>query len=102
MTAETTDEQFDIARRLQAHEAALRESEARYHRAEDRHRFLDALARQTAASTDADAILAITTQMVGEHLGLAICAYADMDADQDGFTIRGDWAAPGSPSITGH
>ncbi|MDB5556080.1 MAG: sensor/response regulator hybrid [Rhizobium sp.] len=101
MTAET-DEQFDIARRLQAQEAALRESEARYHRAEDRYRFLDALARETAASPDADAILTITTRMVGEHLGLAICAYADMDADQDGFTIRGDWSAPGSPSITGH
>ena len=25
-----------------------------------------------------------------------------MDADQDGFTIRGDWSAPGSPSIVGH
>jgi GAF domain-containing protein len=25
-----------------------------------------------------------------------------MDADQDGFTIRGDWCAPGSPSILGH
>jgi GAF domain-containing protein len=25
-----------------------------------------------------------------------------MDADQDGFTIRGDWGAPGSPSIVGH
>ncbi|UVC09504.1 response regulator [Rhizobium sp. TH2] len=101
MTAET-DEQFDIARRLQAQEAAFRESEARYRRAEDRYRFLEALARETAASTDADAILAITTRMVGEHLNLAICAYADMDADQDGFTIRGDWSAPGSPTITGH
>ncbi len=25
-----------------------------------------------------------------------------MDPDQDGFTIRGDWAAPGSPHIVGH
>ena len=33
---------------------------------------------------------------------MAICAYADMDVDQDGFTIRGDWSAPGSPSIVGH
>ena len=25
-----------------------------------------------------------------------------MDADQDGFTIRGDWAAPGAMHIIGH
>ena len=41
--------------------------------------------------------------MVGEHLGVSICAYADMDPDdQDGFTIRGDWAAPGAMHIVGH
>ena len=39
--------------------------------------------------------------MVAEHLALSNCAYADMDPDQDGFTIRGDWAAPGSLSIRG-
>jgi PAS domain S-box-containing protein len=75
--------------------AALRASEARL-------RFLDALGRQTMASTDADEILATTTRMVGEELGVSICAYADMDEDGDGFTIRGDWAAEGSASIVGH
>jgi PAS domain S-box-containing protein len=40
--------------------------------------------------------------MVAEHLGLSNCAYADMDEDEDGFTIRGDWSAPDSPSIVGH
>jgi PAS domain S-box-containing protein len=73
----------------------LRESEARL-------RFLDALGKRTAALTDADAILAITTRMVGEELGVSNCAYADMDEDQDGFTIRGDWARQGSRSIVGH
>ncbi|MBC8037981.1 MAG: PAS domain-containing protein, partial [Rhizobiales bacterium] len=76
-------------------EAALRGSEARL-------RFLDALGKQSARSKDADAIMAITTRMVGEHLRVAVCAYADMDEDQDGFTIRGDWSAAGSPSIVGH
>jgi PAS domain S-box-containing protein len=75
--------------------AALRENEARL-------AFLDRLGRATSESHDADAILSITTKLVGEHLGVSICAYADMDADQDGFTIRGDWAAPGSTSIVGH
>ncbi|KQP38369.1 diguanylate cyclase [Methylobacterium sp. Leaf104] len=76
-------------------EAALRENEARL-------RFLDRLGREAANSTDADDILATTTRMVAEHLGLSNCAYADMDPDEDGFTIRGDWAAEGSPSIVGH
>jgi GAF domain-containing protein len=40
--------------------------------------------------------------MVGEHMGVTSCAYADMDPDQDGFTIRGDWAAPNAVHIVGH
>ena len=39
--------------------------------------FLDALG-ETSRSVDADQILAITTRMLGEHLGVAVCAYADM------------------------
>lgn len=64
--------------------------------------FLDRLGRATAPAHDADEILKTTTRLTGEHLGVAICAYADMDADQDGFTIRGEWCAPDSPSILGH
>ena len=75
--------------------AALRQSEALL-------RFPDQLGRATAGLSDADAILALTTKMVGEHLGISVCAYADMDEDEDGFTIRGDWSAPGSISIVGH
>jgi len=76
-------------------QAVLRESEARL-------RFLDELSQAVAVSEDADEILAITTRLVAQHLALSNCAYADMDEDQDGFVIRGDWAAPGSPSIVGH
>jgi PAS domain S-box-containing protein len=76
-------------------EEALRDREARL-------AFLDRLSAATAPLGDADAVLATTTRLLGEHLNLAICAYADMDEDQDGFTIRGDWAAPGSNSIVGH
>ncbi|KJV35835.1 response regulator [Luteibacter yeojuensis] len=83
----------DISVRKAA-EQALRENEARL-------RFLDALNEQTAKSTDADEILSTSTRMVGEHLGVGICAYADMDDDEDGFTIRGDWRLPGYSSIVG-
>ncbi|MGP9820795.1 PAS domain S-box protein [Salinarimonas sp. NSM] len=78
-----------------AAETALRASEARL-------AFLDRLGAVTAGLADADAVLAATTRMLGEHLGLSVCAYADMDEDADGFTVRGDWAAPGARSIVGH
>jgi PAS domain S-box-containing protein len=84
----------DISARKSA-EQAMRENEARLS-------FLDTLNELTARSTDADEILRISTRLVGEHLGVAICAYADMDADEDGFTIRGDWTLPGYASIVGH
>lgn len=73
----------------------LRESETLY-------RFLDQLSSATRSLSDADAVLATTTRLVAGHLSISNCAYADMDPDQDGFTIRGDWSAPGSPSIVGH
>ncbi|MEN0106152.1 MAG: ATP-binding protein, partial [Pseudomonas sp.] len=69
--------------------------------ANQRLAFLDALGRAVAPATSADVILAATTRMLAQQLGLSNCAYADMHADQDGFTIRGDWAAPGSPHILG-
>ncbi|MGY2685658.1 ATP-binding protein [Pseudomonas tolaasii] len=62
---------------------------------------LDAIGSGVANATDAEAIMTITTRLLAEHLNVSNCAYADMDADEDGFTIRGNWAAPGSPSIVG-
>ena len=75
-------------------EQSIRDNEARL-------RFLDTLRESTARYTDADTLLATTTRMLGKHLGVSICAYADMDDDENAFTIRGDWAAPGSRSIVG-
>ncbi|MCK3866018.1 GAF domain-containing protein [Pseudomonas sp. B329] len=63
---------------------------------------LDAIGNAVASATDAEAIMTSTTQLLAQHLQVSICAYADMDEDEDGFTIRGDWAAQGSPSIIGH
>ena len=84
----------DITEQKQA-ESALRESEARL-------RFLDTLGKETAKSVNADEILAKTTKMLGQYLNVAICAYADMEPDQDHFTIRGDWCAKGSSTIVGY
>lgn len=74
--------------------AALQESETRL-------RFLDELGRAVASCREAGEILAITTRMTAQHLGVSNCAYADMDGDGDAFTIRGDWQDDGG-SIKGH
>jgi len=71
-------------------------------RSEALFRFLDQLGQEVSRATDADEIMAITTRLTAQHLELSNCAYADMDEDEDGFTIRGNWHAPGSPSIVGH
>ncbi|MEO8492318.1 GAF domain-containing protein, partial [Pseudomonas sp.] len=63
---------------------------------------LDAIGSAVCNAIDAEAIMTTTTRLLAEHLRVSNCAYADMDADEDGFTIRGNWAAPGSPSIVGH
>ncbi|WP_313293162.1 PAS domain-containing protein, partial [Rhizobium rhizoryzae] len=85
---------FDITQRVIA-ERRLAQSEVLY-------RFLDDLGKVTTGLHDANEVLAVTTRMVAAHLQLSNCAYADMDTDQDGFTIRGNWHAPGSPSIVGY
>ncbi len=62
---------------------------------------LEAIGSSVATATDAEAIMNSTTRLLAKHLQVSICAYADMEDDQDGFTIRGDWSAQGSPSIVG-
>ena len=69
--------------------------------ANQRLEFLDDLGRAVANATDPDHILSITTRRLVEHLKLSSCAYAVMDADEDGFTICGDAVAPGSPRLVG-
>jgi PAS domain S-box-containing protein len=75
-------------------EAALRESEERF-------RFLDRLGQATRAQTDAAEVMATTARLLGEYLGATRCAYADVEADSDRFTIRNDWTAKGVTSSAG-
>src|SRR6476661_2617051 len=75
-------------------EAALRQSE-------ERLRFLDQLGQATRNQTEATAVMGITARLLGEYLGATRCAYADVDADSDRFTIRSDWSLPGVESSAG-
>jgi PAS domain S-box-containing protein len=91
----------EVAQRTRTAVERLRAEQALRENAE-RLAFLDELGKATGPMTDAGSLMAITTRLVGEHLGVSICAYADMEPDQDHFTIRGDWSAAGSPSIVGY
>lgn len=90
----------DVAERTR-NAVARREAEQALRKNEGRLRFLDALGTATARASDADEVMAITTKMLGEHLATSDCAYADMEADEDTFNIRGDWHASHAPSIVG-
>ncbi|WP_051243926.1 hybrid sensor histidine kinase/response regulator [Azohydromonas australica] len=80
---------------------AERRAQAALRASEERLRFLDSIGQATRALTDATEIMAVTARMLGEHLGATRCAYADVEPDNDRFTIRSDWSRPGVPSSAG-
>ena len=84
---------FERESRRRHVEEALRESEGRL-------RLLNALGEATRAITDPEQILPVALRMLGEHLGVARCAYADLDPDGDRFTIPHDYT-DGGVSIVG-
>ena len=46
-------------------------------------------------------MMAAAAGLLGERLRVARCAYADVEADGDRFTIRDDWTAPGVETTAG-
>ena len=68
---------------------------------EKRYRFLDQLGQATRLLNDAAEVMAATARLLGQQLGATRCAYADVDADSDRFTIRSDWSVDGVPSSAG-
>ncbi|HYE21482.1 MAG TPA: GAF domain-containing protein [Tepidisphaeraceae bacterium] len=74
--------------------ATLRASESRF-------RFLSELGEATRDVTDPGRIMQTVARLLGEHLGASRCAYAEVDADNDRFTIRHDYTAPGVASTVG-
>jgi len=68
---------------------------------EARLRFLEALDVALRASRDAQGAMSAATALLGRHLEVSRCAYADVDADNDGFVIRADHTAPGVASSVG-
>ena len=79
-------------RRAQAEEA-LRESEVRL-------RLLNDLGEATRAVADPELILPVALRLLGQHLRVSRCAYADVDPDGDRCTIPHDYT-DGCASIVG-
>ncbi len=70
-------------------------------RAEERLRLLDAMGQATRNALDPKTIMDVTTRLLGEHLDVTRCPYADVEADNDRFTIRHDWTAEGAATTVG-
>ena len=68
---------------------------------EERLRLLDAIGEATRVAHDPTTIMAEATRLLGQYLDVTRVAYADLEADNDCFTIRHDWTAPGAVSTVG-
>ncbi len=68
---------------------------------EQRLRLLDAMSEATRNADDARSVMAVTTRMLGQHLNVTRCPYADVADDNDHFYIRYDWLADDAVSTVG-
>ncbi|KQQ96541.1 ATP-binding protein [Massilia sp. Leaf139] len=66
-----------------------------------RLRLLDDIGEATRIAADPKAIMREATRLLGEHLGVTRVAYADLEPDNDRFTIRHDWHVEGVTSTVG-
>jgi signal transduction histidine kinase len=86
---------------LEAANAELRRLNTEARAAERRAEFLSELGAALQPLTDADTVMATTARMLGEHLAVDRCAYAEVEADEDAFVITGDYTRGDTRSIVG-
>jgi PAS domain S-box-containing protein len=65
-----------------------------------RDRFLAELDRVLQPLDDAEEVMTAAARLLGEHLAVDRCAYAEAEADEDHFTMTGSYAT-GLPPLTG-
>ncbi|HLM60790.1 MAG TPA: PAS domain S-box protein, partial [Pyrinomonadaceae bacterium] len=58
---------------------------------EEKLRFLVDLNHALQTLDEPEEIMSVTARMLGEHLGVNRCAYAEVEADEDSFRITGDY-----------
>jgi PAS domain S-box-containing protein len=69
--------------------------------AEEDARFMTVLDHAIMPLTDAKEIVAVTVRMLGEHMSLDRCGYAEVEADLDHFVMLGDYARGPTQNLTG-
>lgn len=67
---------------------------------EERERFLGELDRELQRLVDAEEVMSAAMRLLGEHLGVNRCAFAEAEADEDHFLMSGDYA-DGLPPLPG-
>jgi signal transduction histidine kinase/ActR/RegA family two-component response regulator len=70
-------------------------------RVEARLRLLDAIGEATRLAAEPKAIMEHSTRLLGKYLDATRVAYADLEPDNDRFTIRHDWRVEGAISTAG-
>ncbi len=75
-------------------------SEASAERGRRRLELLNRIEHATRPLNSAQDVMEVTTRLLGEHLEATRCAYADVEPDNNRFTIRADWS-PSVPSSVG-
>ncbi|MGQ0697702.1 MAG: PAS domain-containing protein [Panacagrimonas sp.] len=83
-------DQTDLVRDRQARSEAI-----------ERARLLDAISEAIRVTDDPVEVMRATARLVGERLDVTRCAYADVEPDNDHFTIRDDWTADDAASTVG-
>lgn len=68
---------------------------------EERFRFLSDLGERTRISLDPEEVMRVIVSMLGSHLGVNCCAYADVESDGNTFRVREDYTSDGFKSIKG-
>jgi signal transduction histidine kinase len=84
---------LDITERKRT-DQALRESEEHF-------RFLNDLSEATRTLTDPKQMMAVTARMLGQHLHVSRCAYADVEEDGEHVTVLDDYT-DGCASMAGN
>ncbi len=68
---------------------------------EEQLRLLDRMSEATRAAANPKSIMMQIPRLLGEYLHATRCAYADVEPDNDRFTIHYDWMADGAASTVG-
>ncbi len=76
-------------------------AEERLRRSEAQLRFTAEVEERLRGTIEAPVAMREAAELLGRHLGVSRCAYADVSADHDQFTIRSDYVASGIISTAG-